>query len=448
MPPQEPKNRDPQADLFLVELGKIIDPGHGLVRMSREIRWEEFEGRMSVQFCTDNGRRAASTRLMVGLHYLKHAFDLSDEGVLEGWRENPYWQYFCGEKHFQHELPIDATTMVRWRGRIKEAGMEQMLGETIRSGLKSGMIRSKTLERVNVDTTVQEKHIRFPTDARLYDRMRQKLVGQARRDGVSLRQSYSRVGRRLLMQQSRYAHAQQFKRARKMTGRLKTLLGRVFRDIQRRQCHPRGRMKELLGLSQRLLKQQREDRHKLYSIHEPDVECIAKGKIHKRYEFGCKVSLVSASGSNWVLAIRALHGNPYDGHTLKAAIDQAHQLSGVRPSMAFCDLGYRGHDTVKNCQIHVVPRRRRHLSASLRHWMNRRSAIEPIIGHLKTENRLQRNRLKAQQGDRINALLSACGFNFRKLLRAFFCPHLPASFQAFCRSFNIHLSAFNPTAFA
>lgn len=423
MPPEEPQSDDKQKDLFRVELERIIDGNHPLVKLSKQINWREFDEAFSASFCEDNGRPGCSTRLMVGLHYLKHTFDLSDEESLERWVDSPHWQYFCGMKYFEHQLPIHYSSMSRWRKRIAEAGAEKMLAESIQTGLKSGVIKPKMLEKVNVDTTVEEKNIRFPTDARLYDRMREHLVKEALKQGLILRQSYRRVGRKTLLKQSRYAHAQQFKRAQRMTRRLKTLLGRVVRDIQRKAGDKVPTLlKEKLGLAQRLLKQQRQDSKKIYSIHEPHVECICKGKIHKRYEFGCKVSIISTSKGNWILTSQAIHGNPYDGKTLASSLKQAQRVSGQLPKQAFCDLGYRGHEKVRCTTIKVVPQKRKHLSRSLRHWMNRRAAIEPIIGHLKADHRFERNRLKGKLGDQLNALLSACGFNFRKLMRAFFLP--------------------------
>jgi IS5 family transposase len=391
------------------------------VQLADQIHWEEFDAAFTPLFCVDNGRTACPVRLMIGLHYLKHTFDLSDEDTLAQWVENPYWQYFCGGKFFEHRLPIDPSSMSRWRRRLKEAGVEKMLAELIATGLRSGIIRPTMLERINVDTTVQEKFIRFPTDARLYDRMRERLVTVAQRRGIVLRQSYARVGRWTLTSQQRYASAQQFRRARRMTKRLHTLLGRVVRDIQRKTTQHDAELMELLQRAERLLAQQRQDREKLYSVHAPEVECLAKGKVQKRYEFGCKVSVAATSRGNWIVGAQALHGNPYDGHTLAGALEQVRRLSGQKPQTAFVDLGYRGHGVESEVEVHVVPRKRRHLAKSLRHWMNRRAAIEPMIGHLKSDHRMERNRLKGQLGDQLNALLSACGCNLRKLLRAFFC---------------------------
>ena len=446
MPPQEPQNKEKQRELFRVELERIIDMAHGLVKLSSQIRWEEFEGVLAHLYCEDNGRSASSTRLMVGLHYLKHTFDLSDEATLEQWVQNPYWQYFCGMKHFEHELPIHYSSMSRWRSKIAEAGAEKMLAESIAAGLRAKVIKVQQMERVNVDTTVQEKHIRFPTDARLYHRMRERLVKEALKEGIVLRQTYRFVGCKTLIRQSRYAHAQQFNRAKKMTLKLKTLLGRVVRDIRSKTTERSVRLEDFLELADRLLTQQRKDSHKLYSIHEPHVECISKGKIHKRYEFGCKVALATTSRGNWIVSASAVHGNPYDGHTLDHTVQQMKKLTGSVPQQIFCDLGYRGAQPIKESQIHVVPRKRRHLPRSLRLWMNRRAAIEPVFGHLKSDHRLERNRLKGKQGDQLNALLSASGFNIRKLLRAFFCPHWTCLFKSLFPKliFNFQSSTFLP----
>ena len=421
MNPKASAHTDAQRDLFRIELQHLVDRLHPLVQLADQIQWSEFDSAFAPLFCADNGRAACPVRLMVGLHYLKHTFDLSDEDAVAQWVENPYWQYFCGGKFFEHRLPINPSSMSRWRGRLKEAGVETMLAELIATGLRSGAIRPSMLERINVDTTVQEKFIRFPTAARLYDRMRERLVTAAQQRGIGLRQSYTRVGRHTLTRQQRYASAQQFRRARRMTKRLHTLLGRVVRDIERKTTQRDCELTELLQRAGRLLAQQRADREKLYSVHAPEVECLAKGKAQKRYEFGCKVSVASTSRGNWIVGARALHGNPYDGHTLAGALRQVERLSGQKPQTAFVDLGYRGHGVAGESAVQVVPRQRRHLAKSVRRWMNRRAAIEPVIGHLKSDHRMERNRLKGRVGDQLNAVLSACGFNLRKLLRAFSC---------------------------
>ena len=287
-----------------------------------------------------------------------------------------------------------------------------------RAGLRGGFIRKTELKRVNVDTTVQEKEIRYPTDGRLYDRMREKLVDAAVKRGIELRQSYVRKGKQSLHRQSGYARAKQFKRARKETRKLKTYLGRDTRDIERKVGSMDNELQELLNLSHRLLIQERKDKNKLYSVHEPAVECISKGKVHKRYEFGCKVGIATTANHNWAVASVAFHGNPYDGHTLNQTLDQVKRVTGIKPLQAACDLGYRGHDYEGDCRILIANRYRKKVSASIRRWWKRRSAVEPVIGHMKHEHGMERNRLKGTEGDSVNAILSACGYNMRKLLRA------------------------------
>jgi len=418
MKPKKKPNGPIQSEMLKVLLKDIVSDGHPLVKLGDMVDWAVFEEKLALSFCEDNGRPGLPVRLMVGLHYLKYTYSLSDEAVVEEWVENPYWQYFCGGIFFEHRFPIDPSSMTRWRERLHKAGLEELLGETIRTGLRGGFIREAELKRVTVDTTVQEKQVRYPTDARLYDRMRERLVGAARERGIELRQTYTRKGKHALRRQSGYAQAQQFKRAQKQTRALKTYLGRVMRDIERKAAALDAELLDLLYLARRLLAQKRQDSNKLYSIHEPYVECISKGKVHKKYEFGCKVGVAVTAQKNWAVASLAFHGNPYDGHTLEQTLGQVKRITGKSPIQATCDLGYRGHNYEGDCTILIANRYRKSVSASIKKWWKRRSAVEPVIGHLKHEHSMERNRLKGKAGDSINALLSACGYNIRKLLRA------------------------------
>jgi len=353
---------------------------------------------------------------MVDLHYLKFAYDLSDDEVVNGWVENPYWQYFSGMKWFEHELPMNPSSMTRWRKRIGVAGAEELLKETIKAGLKLKAVKKTQLKRVNVDTTVQEKDIRFPTDARLYDRARERLVKAAKEREINLRQNYNRLSKHTLLKQSRYAHAKQMKRAKKATRKLKTYLGRVIRDIERKYPSPDDDLKDLLNVANRIWNQKRKDKNKVYSVHEPHVDCISKGKAHKRYEFGCKVSVATTSRGGWFVGAMAIHGNPYDGHTLSQTLDQVERIAR-KPEYVFIDRGYRGHYYQGDINVHVDKIRRGRTPKSLWRWMKRRAAVEPSIGHLKQKHRMDRNRLKGKAGDQINAMLSAAGMNLSKLLR-------------------------------
>lgn len=374
---------------------------------------------------SDEGLPDCTTRLMIGLLNLKHAFNESDESVVERRVENLYWQFFCGFAKMQHECPIDPSSLSRWRKRVGADRLEKMLQVTLQIAMKSGELKPAQLTCVNVDTTVQEKAIAFPTDARWYHKMRVALVRQAQRMGIPLRQSYRFVSKRALFKQGRYAHAQQMKRAARMTRRLKTYLGRVVRDIERKAGKygdPLGQqfLEQQLRLAHQLLAQTRTSKNKLYSIHAPEVECIAKGKAHKRYEFGCKASFVTTRKSNWIVGAQAFHGNPYDGHTLSDALSQTERITGMKLKDVVCDQGYRGHRYAGNAKVHIVRLIPRKAKQAFKRMLRRRSAIEPSIGHMKSDNRLHRNHLTGQEGDRINALLAAVGYNFRKLLRALF----------------------------
>ena len=253
--------------------------------------------------------------------------------------------------------------------------------------------------------------------------MRVTLVREAHKRNIPLRQSFKKVGKKAFIMQGRYASAKQMKRAARQTRKLKTYLGRLTRDIQRKATSIDESLATLLERSQRLLKQQRNDKNKLYSIHEPDVRCIAKGKIHKRYEFGSKASFITTSKDNWVVSAQSLD-NPYDGHTLGSALKHVTQLTGITPQDAYCDMGYRGHGLKGDTKIHLVGKIPKRATKSLRKWMKRRAAVEPIIGHLKSDYRLNRNYLKGQAGDRANIILAAAAYNMAKLLAWFYCAVL------------------------
>ena len=408
-----------QGDLFRSRLDQILDRRHPLYRLADSIDWSLFDTEFGPLYVENFGRPGLPIRLLVGLHYLKHAYNVSDEAVVERFLENPYWQYFCGCEYFLHELPLDPTSLVKWRKRIGPKGMEKLLQVTIETAKSKEYVTEKHLERVNVDTTVQEKAIAFPTDARLYHKARRILVRLAKRAGIELRQTYERLGKRALIMHGRYSHARQTKRAKRELKKLRLYLGRVIRDIERKCLQPEGLLATMLERAKQIFGQRRNDSDKLYSMQAPEVECIAKGKAHKKYEFGCKVSLVSTSENSWIVGVQAIHGNPYDGHTLKDSLDQAQDIAGYRPGHAYCDKGYKGVPTVlNNTEIHLTNKKKKSMKASEWKWYRRRSGIEPIIGHAKQDHRMDRNYLKGEEGDKINAILAGCGFNIRKLLRA------------------------------
>jgi IS5 family transposase len=282
-----------------------------------------------------------------------------------------------------------------------------------------------------VDTTVQEKAVAYPTDARNYNKGRKLLVKIAKKRGIELRQSYARVGEELQRKQSRYAHARQMKRSSKATKQLRNYLGRVIREVESSSEKLAKREKEILELVKHLHVQKRDDKKKVYSLHAPEVECIAKGKAHKKYEFGCKASLMSTNGTNWIVGAEACHGTPYDGHTLSEALSQAKRVTGFEVREAYCDKGYRlkKEEVPENYRIFLPGGRNR--SAAEKKRMKRRNAIEPIIGHLKSDHRLSRNYLHGILGDVHNVILAACGFNMKKLLRAFLYLQLRSFLESF-----------------
>lgn len=409
----KPKERHPSADLFRSRLDQILNPKHPLFLLAGRIDWPGIEEEFAELYDPRLGRPGVSIRLLVGLHYLKHAYGYGDETVVAAFLENPYWQYFCGLEYFVHALPVDPTTLVKWRKRVGAERMEALLGLTI----KAAEFDRHEMRRVNVDTTVQEKAIAFPTDARLYYKARERLVSLARRLGVGLRQSYVRLGRAALVMSGRYSRASQFQRARKATKKLKRYLGCVVRDLGRKVGGPDVALHQELAKAQRLLAQNRTDKNKLYSLHAPEVECIARGKAHKRYEFGCKVSVVSTSKNGWIVGTQALHGAPYDGHTLGGALRQVRRLTGKEAEHVYADRGYRGHGHEGKEQIHIAGTGKRTRSRWERMWRRRRNAVEAVIAGLKREHRMDRNWLLGQEGDRINAILAASGYNLRKLIR-------------------------------
>jgi IS5 family transposase len=417
-----------QGDLLRSRLDAIIDMDHALVKLARAIDWSFLEQQFGAVYEDKPGRPPLPTRLMAGLAILKHTYDLSDEVLCERWVENPYYQFFCGEEFFQHRLVFDRSSLTRWRQRMGEEKLQALLQESLSVAAKTEAIKPKDLNRVIVDTTVQPKNVMFPTDARLLNRARAILVRLAQRHGVKLRQSYARVGKFALIKHQRYAHAKQFKRANRALRKLRTYLGRVIRDIGRKcdgNVDSLGAivLERLVARARRVLQQKQHQRGpKIYSLHAPEVECIGKGKAHRPYEFGVKVSvattLAHAKGGQFVTHVKALPGNPYDGHTLAAVIPEMEALVGNTIERILADKGYRGHNAPPDYKFRVFTSgQKRRMTPKIKRELRRRSAVEPVIGHLKEEHRMGRNYLWHRHGDAINAILAAAGYNFRRLIR-------------------------------
>jgi IS5 family transposase len=339
--------------------------------------------------------------------------------------ENPYYQFLCGEEFFQHELVFDRSSLTRWRQRMGEEKLAALIQESLAVATKTDAMAPKDLARVIVDTTVQPKAVMFPTDAKLINRARERLVRLAKQRGIRLRQSYRRVGKRALIAHQRYAHAHQFKRANKALRKLKTYAGRVIRDIGRKTAGNNTLSEALvrpLYLARRVLEQNRHQRgRKVYSLHAPEVECIGKGKAHKPYEFGVKVSVATtlfrSRGGQFAIHAAALPGNPYDGHTLAKVIPAIETLVGNVLERIFADAGYRGHNAPPEYKFKVFTAgQKRRVTPQIKRQMRRRAAVEPVIGHLKAEHRMGRNQLAHAAGDATNAVLAAAGYNFRLLI--------------------------------
>jgi IS5 family transposase len=399
---------------------------HPLVTLGRTVDWAFLEREFGAVYTDDPGRPPLPTRLMAGLAILKHTYDLSDEVLCERWTENPYYQFFCGEEFFQHRLVFDRSSLTRWRNRMGEERLQALLQESLSVATRTKAIKPSELSRIIVDTTVQPKNVMFPTDAKLLNRAREKLVRLAKLNRVKLRQSYARVGKFALIQHQRYAHAKQFKRANRALKKLRTYLGRVIRDVRRKiagNAALEGKFEHLLMLARRVREQQQRQRGpKVYSLHAPEVECIGKGKAHRPYEFGVKVSVATtishAKGGQFVTHVKALPGKPYDGHTLATVIPDMETLIGNTIERILVDKGYRGHNAPPDYKLRVfISGQKRGVTPSIKRELHRRAAVEPVIGHLKSEHRMGRNYLWSRSGDANNAVLAAVGYNFRRLIR-------------------------------
>ena len=421
-----PKSTDQSGsgDLFRSRLDQIINMKHELVRLADEIDWDWIDDELADLFC-DTGRPAIATRYMIGLLLLKHIYGLSDEGVCERWIHDPYFQFFTGEEFFQHELPHVRSDMTHWRKRIGDR-LDRLLAETLRVAHDAGALKKDDMARVTVDTTVQPKDVTFPTDAKLLLTAIEQLGKLAKQHGVTVRQSYIRVAKKAAMMAGRYSHAKQFKRFNRQLKFLRTRLGRLIRDITRKigndeDLHAIFAL-PLIKARQIRSQKQKQRGWKLYSWHAPETECIGKGKAHKPYEFGCKVSITTTNkrckGGQFILHAKAFHGNPYDGHTLKQVVEETEALTGRHIERIYVDKGYRGHD-VDNPHRVFKSGQKRGVHGQIKRELRRRSAIEAVIGHAKTDGHLDRNFLHGRDGDRANAVLSAIGYNLRLILRWF-----------------------------
>ncbi len=412
-----PKQIPGQTSFISPDLIDQLNPKHRLVILANKICWKDLEESLSCYYAENFGRPAKPIRLMTGLLILKQMENLSDERVVEAWVQNPYMQYFCGEDRFQWQFPCDPSDLTYFRNRIGEKGVEKVLELSIK------LFGKMALEKeVVIDTTVQEKNITYPTDAKLYGKIIEKCRKIADKEQIALRRSYSRTVKELMLAQRFAAHPKNHKKAKKAQKQLNTIAGRLVRELDRKLSQEALRAyKAQLALFEKVLKQKKKDKRKIYSLHEPEVYCMSKGKAHKTYEFGAKASITMTKTHGIILGAMSFQENIYDSHTLEPVLDQVEALRGDRPKVGICDRGYRGKAQVGQTQI-LIPKSPGKTTTAYekqkaRKRFRRRAGIEPVIGHLKSDYRLGRNFLKGVIGDSINLMMAAAAFNFTKWLR-------------------------------
>lgn len=412
-------NNHPQTSLF--DISSQLDLNDPLLALGRTIDWEGLEKAFSC-FYSERGRAAKPIRLMCGLLLLKQLENLSDESVIEQWRRNPYYQVFCGEKQFQTTNPCHATELVKFRQRIGTDGVKYLFDSSIQIHGKAAQEST-----VLVDTTVQEKVITYPTDSKLLIKIINRLNKLAKLHGVKQRRTFVKETKSLRLACRHFRHVKRRRKAMKAIRRLRTIAGILMRELKRKL--PDSVIQEQAGnfvLYQRVIDQRRNDKNKVYSLHESDVYCVAKGKDHKTYEYGRKASIVSTKDSNIIVGVASHDINEHDSKTLKAALASAHEHREKPIKLVVADRGYRGGkkylDEGTELLLPSQPLKRdsSYQRQKKRILCRRRAAIEPIIGHLKHDYRLSRNWLKGSQGDEINLYMAACAWNMKKWMAAFF----------------------------
>ena len=396
----------------------MLDSNDPLIALADTINWEQFDESFE-KYYSDNGRPAKPIRLMVGILILKQLKDLSDEEMIEQWKQNPYYQYFCGFNEFQVAYPCHPTDLVYFRKRIGSEGVEKIFAMSV-------ALHGKDAEekQVIIDTTVQEKNVTYPTDGKLAIKMIHQLLRIAKEEQIQLRRTYMKEikGHRISLRFFR--HPKKIKKARAAMKRLKTITRILIRDISRKLNDKKLKQhQETFDLFLKVSDQKQKDSNKIYSLHEEHIYVIAKGKDHKKYEYGTKASLVTTMKSNVIIGVVAHDKNEHDSKTLEAALASASKHRTKPVTEAICDRGYRGKKEVNGTVICIPNTQKKkdtkYQKEQKRKKFRRRAAIEPIIGHVKSDHRMQRNYLKGFIGDKINLLLAASAFNLKKWMNHF-----------------------------
>lgn len=404
-----------QLNMFSSTLKQILNPRHTLVHLAEEIPWDEFEQEFADLY-SHTGTPAKPIRLMVSLLILKQLKNLGDETIIKEWVQNPYFQYFSGYSEFAWEIPCDPSDLVHFRKRLGQAGVEKILQISIK--IQPAKDLRRATDEICIDTTAQEKNITYPTDVKLRKKVIDKCVKIAKKEGVELRQSYKRTAKKLVLAQRFAHHPKNYKKAQAAKRKLKTIAGRLVRELQRKL--PEGQLsvyQHELDLFTRAINQQKNDKDKIYSLHEPDVACIAKGKVAKKFEFGSKVSVALSKNRNIVLGVVNFKGNPHDSKTIEPTLEQVERLTGKKVKKAIVDRGYKTRRQFGTTEI-IAPKPSKDPAKKTanRKRFRRRAAIEPVISHIKNQYRMDRNFLKGEIGDIINATMAGAAFNFKRWL--------------------------------
>lgn len=407
----------PQTSFF--DMFDQLKDNHPLIVLSTAIDWTSLEEAFAPLY-SNKGRGAKPIRLMSGLLMLKQLYDLSDESIVEQWLMNPYYQKFCGEVSFQTSPPCHSTDLVYFRQRLGKEGIEKLFAASVR--LHGNAAEEAT---VLVDTTVQEKAITYPTDTKLAIKIINRLNKLAKQHGIKQRRTFIKEVSSLRLSCRHFRQVKRRGKAKKALKRLRTIAGILLRELQRKlPAEVLGQQKENFALYERVLAQQPKDKHKIYSLHEPSVYCVGKGKDHKAYEYGKKASVVTTLESKVIVGVVSHDEHVHDSKTLSDALDCANAIRQTPIKHVAVDRGYRGAKQYVKAEVIIpsAPLKRDNEEQRERKRMlcQRRAGIEPVIGHLKQDYRLSRNWLKGDRGDAINLLMAACAWNLKKWMENFF----------------------------